>query len=143
MGFDYNTILQQVAQKLAMFLDDVLPKENRWEACVRPHFKNRPFFLPKEEQLEKLDLSALLIVFSKNYDYFKNAGIYYTPNARFCGDLIRNIRNSIAHQSADSIISDEELSFQVRNGAGRYLFSIATRTMRMESSEEHSILIAT
>ena len=51
----------------------------------------------------------------------------------FVGDCVMRVMNHelaatyISVPVRESIIGDEELSFQVRNGTGRFLFSIATR----------------
>jgi hypothetical protein len=96
---------------LAGFLKENLPTTNRWETYVVPALHTQHSI--RERPLEQLDLSSLLQVFMGNRDFFRQANIFRTGLPFQLALCVRAMRNSRAHQSYASVLTDDERLFDL------------------------------
>lgn len=108
-----NEALLSVGQILAGFLKEYLPPDDRWSRFVSPALANTPNAPRAEVPLDELDLSALLQVFLGNRDYLRSRNVFRTTLPFNCAFCVRNMRNSRAHQSHATAISDDERLFDL------------------------------
>lgn len=96
---------------LAGFLKENLPAADRWRTYVIPALQTQPN--TTERALEQLDLSSLLQVFIGNRDFFHQAKVFRTGLPFQLALCVRAMRNSRAHQSYNSILTEDERLFDL------------------------------
>lgn len=103
--------LSIMGEILAGFLKENLPPENRWEKHVAPALRTQPDTV--ERPLEQLDLSSLLQVFMGNKSYFFDSRIFRTGLPFQLALCVRAMRNSRAHLSYASALTEDECLFDL------------------------------
>lgn len=96
---------------LAGFLKENLPVADRWRTYVVPALRTQPN--TTERPFEQLDLSSLLQIFMGNRDFFHQANIFRTGLPFQLALCVRAMRNSRAHQSYASVLTEDERLFDL------------------------------